>query len=87
MKGLYILAFVGLCAAAYVAPSGFVSPAAAKDTIEVIRDKDKTAYVIESDDQAARDEERDKERAWQMLQNGNFLIDGRRRQAPGSANQ
>jgi hypothetical protein len=51
----------------------------ARETMEVIRDKDKTVYVIDSDDESRREEERDKERAWQMLQNGNIWIDGRQR--------
>ena len=64
------------------------SPVLAKDTLEVIRDKDKTVYSIDSDDEALREQERDKERAWQMLQNGNIWVDGRqRRPVPNSADR
>ena len=89
MKGAYVLMLMGLCAAAaYVLPMGLVSSAAAKDTMEVVRDKDKTVYTIDSDDRDAREEARDKERAWQMLQNGNFIIDGRdRRKSAQSADK
>jgi hypothetical protein len=80
MKGTCILTFAGLCAAGFIMGAGFGSSVSAKDNIEVVRDKDKTSYVIESDDQAARDEERDKANAWRMLQNGNMWIDGRGRQ-------
>ena len=61
---------------------GVGSPASAKDTMEVIRDKDKTTYVIDSDDEDRREEERDKERAWQMLQNSNIWVGGRRQGQP-----
>jgi hypothetical protein len=47
----------------------------------VRQEKDKTVYTIDSDDEGIREEERDKERAWQMLQNGNIWIDGRQRRA------
>ena len=64
------------------------SPVLAKDTMEVRKEKDKTVYTIDSDDEGIREEERDKERAWQMLQNGNIWIDGRqRRPAPNSADR
>jgi hypothetical protein len=76
------------CVVACLFLTGFTVTVTAKDTLEVIRDKDKTSYVIDSDDQGAREEERDKERAWQMLQNGNMWIDGRgRRQTPRPSDQ
>lgn len=77
MKSAFLLVFTGLCGATWILSTAFASPAWAKDTIEVVRDKDKTSYVIESDDSAAREEERDKQNAWRMLQNGNMWIDGR----------
>jgi hypothetical protein len=75
VRWLPILLVVG----AFMVLSGFGWPLEARDSMEVLKDKDKTSYVIGSDEQAVREEERDKERAWQMLQNGNFLIDGRNR--------
>ena len=87
MKNLKLISILGLLLAAVmvVADTGW-SPVFAKDTLEVIRDKDKTVYSIDSDDDAVREDERDKERAWQMLQNGNIWIDGRQpRPVPGSA--
>lgn len=65
---------------------GMTVPAGAKETLEVVRDKDKTSYVIDSDDSGAREEERDKERAWQMLQNGGIWVDGRSRGRPPQPN-
>ncbi len=83
MKSLSVLFLGSLFALSCVAVGGAGSPALAKDTMEVIRDKDKTAYVIDSDDsEYLREQERDKERAWQMLQNGNLWIDGRNRRRP-----
>jgi hypothetical protein len=62
-------------------------PAFSKDELQVIDDKDKTVYSMSSDDDAYNQEqERDKERAWQMLQNQNVWIDGRgKRPNPGAA--
>ena len=60
------------------------SPVFAKDTMEVVNDKDKTVYVIDSDDEDRKEEEKDKERAWQMLQNSNIWIGGR--QKPPASN-
>ena len=79
MRHTGILMLTGL----FIATSALValppSMARAKDTIEVVKDKDKTAYVIDSDDEYRREEERDKENAWKMLQNSNIWIGGGRR--------
>jgi hypothetical protein len=83
MKGLSVFLLGAACGLSFLIGSGGWSPGHAKETMEVVRDKDKTVYSIDSDDSARREEDRDKERAWQMLQNGNFWIDGRgRRQGP-----
>jgi hypothetical protein len=83
MKGLRVFVLgIAFTLSSLIVAGGW-SSAYAKDTMEVVRDKDKTVYTIDSDDSYRREEERDKERAWQMLQNGNFWIDGRgRRQGP-----
>lgn len=48
--------------------------------IEVKRDKDKTSYSIGSSQEhkdGATEEEKDKEKAWDMLRNSNIIIDKR----------
>jgi len=88
MKTLVLLLGGLLMVSGILAVSVCWSPVLAKDTMEVRKEKDKTVYTIDSDDEAIREEERDKERAWQMLQNGNIWIDGRqRRPAPNSADR
>ena len=69
-----------------VAPSGITlagegregetgGPAPASPTMEVQRDKDKTVYSIGG---SARNKGKsDTDRSWEMLNNGNMLIDGR----------
>jgi len=88
MKTLVLLLGGLLMASGILTVSVRWSPVLAKDTMEVRKEKDKTVYTIDSDDEAIREEERDKERAWQMLQNGNIWIDGRqRRPVPNSADR
>ena len=51
-----------------------------KDALEVTRDKDKTTYSIgpsEKRNSEKTEEEKDKERAWDMLKNMNIIIDKR----------
>jgi hypothetical protein len=56
--------------------SGFVASAGSEDTIEVIRDKDKTTYSIGPSEKKNNEKtEEDKERAWDMLKNMNNVID------------
>ena len=62
---------------------GFLSDAIGKDTkdaMEVTRDKDKTTYTIgpsENKKDGKTEEEKDKERAWDMLKRMNIIIDKR----------
>ena len=86
MKSLIFVVFWSMLAVSWIIAEGAASPCLAKDALEVVRDKDKTSYVIDSDDASVRQDERDKERAWQMLQNQGVLIDGRQKQpVPKSA--
>lgn len=80
MKIYVTLVVLSLLAVCWILAGGVTGPVLAKDTLEVVRDKDKTSYSIDSDDSSVRQEERDKERAWQMLQNQGVLIDGRQAQ-------
>ena len=60
--------------------SGFLTNAISKDSIEVTRDKEKTTYSIgpsEKKSNEKTEEEKDKERAWDMLKNMNTVIDKR----------
>lgn len=45
------------------------------DALEVRRDKEKTVYSISGDENAKKEEERDRERAWKMLDSA--IIDTR----------
>ena len=40
-----------------------------EDKIDVKRDQDKTVYTIGQDDQNRREEEKERDRAWEMLKN------------------
>lgn len=75
----YILkgSFVFLVATFLLLP-GLLSNATGKDTMEIKRDENKTVYSIGSsqDKKAGKTEdEKDKERAWDMLKNMNIIID------------
>lgn len=87
MKNLRLIGILGLAVVSVMLAADVRwSPVFAKDTLEVKKEKDKTVYTIDSDDESLREEQRDKEQAWQMLQNGNIWIDGRqRRPVPNSA--
>jgi hypothetical protein len=60
--------------------SGSFTKVISKDDMEVRRDKDKTTYSIgpsEKKNNEKTEEEKDKERAWDMLKNMNTVIDKR----------
>jgi len=57
--------------------TGSQSALFAQDDISVRRDKDKTVYTIEGGDQNRQLQERERERAWDMLRNMPVMIDGR----------
>lgn len=61
----------------------------AQDDISVSRDKDKTVYSIDSNDDNRQQQERERDKAWDMLKNMPIIIDGRQGQSmpvrPGSA--
>ena len=64
----------------FIFMNGFLTDAISKDAIEVTRDKDKTTYSIgpsEKKSNEKTEEEKDKERAWDMLKNMNTVIDKR----------
>jgi len=51
------------------------------EDLKVTKDKDTTTYTVgssESRKKAIEEEERDKERAWDMLKNSNIIIDKRK---------
>ncbi len=59
---------------------GFLPNAIGKDTMEIKRDEHKTVYTIGSSRErkdGKTEEEKDKERAWDMLKHMNILIDQR----------
>jgi hypothetical protein len=49
----------------------------AQDEIGVSRDKDKTVYSIDSNDEDRLQQERERDKAWDMLRNMPVVIDGR----------
>jgi hypothetical protein len=49
----------------------------AQDEISVSRDKDKTVYTIESGDENRQEQAKEKDRAWDMLNNMPIIIDKR----------
>lgn len=58
-----------------------VSEGFCKDDLKVTKDKDGTTYTVgsgESREKAIEEEERDKQRAWDMLKNSNIIIDKRK---------
>jgi hypothetical protein len=67
-------------AALLILVSGSFTKVIGKDDMEVRRDKDKTTYSIgvsEKKSNEKTEEEKDKERAWDMLKNMNTVIDKR----------
>ncbi|HVN24753.1 MAG TPA: hypothetical protein VMT71_12335 [Syntrophorhabdales bacterium] len=77
-----MLILIFLLSLLFLSSSGWHSPLAAQDTIKVEQDKDKTVYTIGSDNSNRDAQERDKERAWDMLRNMPVMIDGRGVQPP-----
>lgn len=75
----------------FILMSGFLTRAISKDSIEVTRDKERTTYSIgpsEKKNIEKTEEEKDKERAWDMLKNMNMVIDkqgldGKQNSQPG----
>jgi hypothetical protein len=64
--------------------TGWTCPAFADDAIlDVKKDEDKTVYSIDSKEETRQD---DKEKAWDMLKNGNILIDKRGESGKGQGN-
>jgi hypothetical protein len=59
---------------------GVQSPLFAQDDISVRRDKDKTVYTIDGEDENKQLQERERDRAWDMLRNMPVIIDGRKGQ-------
>jgi hypothetical protein len=57
--------------------SGPRSPVYAKDEISVSREKDKTVYSIDSSDENRLQQERERDKAWDMLRNMPVIIDKR----------
>jgi hypothetical protein len=74
-----ILIFIFL-ASTFILMNGFQTIAISKDALGVKRDEDKTTYSIgpsEKKNNEKTEEEKDKERAWDMLKNMNTVIDKR----------
>jgi hypothetical protein len=72
------ITFFFLFTTLFILMSGFLTNAISKDPIEVTRDKEKTTYSIgpsEKKSNEKTEEEKDKERAWDMLKNMNTVID------------
>ena len=69
---------LALCVTVLLFPVlGMQSTVSAQDDISVRRDKDKTVYTIDSEDENKKLQERERERAWDMLRNMPVIIDGR----------
>lgn len=52
-----------------------------KEDLKITKDKNGTTYTVGSEEsrrEAVQEEERDKERAWDMLRNSNIIIDKRK---------
>jgi hypothetical protein len=77
---IFFFFFFFLFTALFIFMTGFLTSVISKDGMEVIRDKEKTTYSIgpsERRDNEKTEEEKDKERAWDMLKNMNNVIDKR----------
>ena len=57
--------------------TGLRSSVCAKDEISVSREKDKTVYSIDSNDENRLQQERERDKAWDMLRNMPVIIDKR----------
>lgn len=60
--------------------SGLQPPLFAQDDISVRREKDKTVYSIDDNDENRQQQEREKDKAWDMLKNMPIVINGRQNQ-------
>ena len=77
MKKIWIASIILFAALAVNAPLNSSS-----EEIEVKRDKEKTVYSLGSSQErkdGLTEEERDKEKAWDMLRNSNIVIDKRKK--------
>ena len=64
----------------FIFENGSLTDAISKDSIKITQDKEKTTYSIgptEKKSNEKTEEEKDKERAWDMLKNMNTVIDKR----------
>ena len=80
LQTLSRILFFSLLTALLIFISGSLTNVISKDAIEVTRDKDKTTYSIgssENKNNEKTEEEKDKERAWDMLNKMNKAIDNR----------
>lgn len=55
--------------------SGLQSLLFAQDEINVSRDREKTVYTIDSSDENRQEQEKERDRAWDMLKNMPIIID------------
>ncbi len=53
------------------------SSAETREEMTVVRDKEKTVYTIGSNGENKKEEEKDREKSWEMLKNMNIIIDRR----------
>jgi len=86
LKILYFFLFATL----FILASGSATDANSKDPIEVTRDEEKITYSIgpsEKKSTEKTEEEKDKERAWEMLKNMNTVIDKRGQKGQKSGQQ
>jgi hypothetical protein len=78
LRSVLTIFFFFLFIALFIFMTGFLTPVISEDGLEVARDKDKTTYSIgpsEKRKNEKTEEEKDKERAWDMLKNMNIIID------------
>ena len=69
---------LSLCAGMLLfSSSGPQSLLFAQDEIGVSRDKEKTVYTIDSSDESRQQQEKERDRAWDMLKNMPIIIDKR----------
>ncbi len=86
MGRFFMTVLVAFAVSLCIATDGFVATASSNDQLKVERDRDKTVYSLDSDEKYDREQQREQERAWDMLKNQNLLIDGRHRvRNPGVA--
>jgi hypothetical protein len=74
LKILFFFLFTTL----FILMSGYLTNSISKESIEITRNKEKTTYSIGPSgkkNNEKTEEEKDKERAWDMLKNMNTVID------------